>query len=359
MSSSLSRPRFNRGRRQALQLLGTTAFSWTLASHYARAQTQATPVAGAPAQLRVGYQKSAVNLVVLKQHGVLEKRFPGTKVTWLEFPAGPQLLEALSAGSLDFGLTGDTPPVFAQAAGKELRYVGAEPPKPESSAILVPADSALQNLADLKGKRIALQKGSSAHYLLVRALDKAGIAWIDIQPVYLAPADARAAFERKSVDAWAIWDPYYPYYAATELSIHPRVLSNGEGLTGNNSFYLASRPLVDRHPQVIKALFEELTRADQLVQTSRKEAVQLVAAFSGLDANVVSRFIGRRPSSPTTLLGNSIVADQQRVADAFFRLGVIPRQVKVADIVWQPTPAEYASYGQSGPAPAQAATPKV
>ena len=353
MSTSLSRPRFNRGRRQALQLLGTTAFSWALAAHYAQAQQ--APVAGAPAQLRIGYQKSAVNLVVLKQHGVLEKRLAQTKVSWLEFPAGPQLLEALSAGSLDFGLTGDSPPVFAQAAGKELRYVGAEPPKPESSAILVPADSPLQSLADLKGRRIALQKGSSAHYLLVRALDKAGIAWTEIQSVYLAPADARAAFERKSVDAWAIWDPYY---AATELSIHPRVLSNGEGLSGNNSFYLASRGLVERHPQLIKLLFDELTRADQLVQSSRQEAVQLLAAFSGLDASVVSRFIGRRPSSPTTLLGPAIVADQQRVADAFFRLGVIPRQVKVADIVWQPSAAEYAGSVQSA-TPAQVPAAKL
>src|SRR5258705_12238940 len=90
--------------------------------------------------------------------------------------AGPQLLEALAAGSLDFGLTGDSPPVFAQAAGRDLLYVGAEPPKPESSAILVPSDSPLRTLADLKGRRVALQKGSSAHYLLVRALDKAGLA---------------------------------------------------------------------------------------------------------------------------------------------------------------------------------------
>ncbi|KOC18981.1 sulfonate ABC transporter substrate-binding protein [Comamonas testosteroni] len=356
MSSASPPPRFHRGRRQALQLLGTTAFSWTLAAYYANdALAQPVPAVAAPAQLRIGYQKSAVNLVVLKQHGVLEKRFPGTKISWLEFPAGPQLLEALAAGSLDFGLTGDSPPVFAQAAGKDLRYVGAEPPKPESSAILVLADSPLKSLADLKGRRVALQKGSSAHYLLVRALDKAGVAWADIQPVYLAPADARAAFERASVDAWAIWDPFY---AATELSIRARVLASGEGLSGNNSFYLASRGLVEHHPQLIKALFDELTRADQLVQTSRKEAVQLLAAFSGLDANVVSRFIGRRPSSPTTLLNPAIVLEQQRVADTFFRLGVIPRQVKVADIVWQPTAAEYAGHGQTSPA-ASSITPAV
>jgi sulfonate transport system substrate-binding protein len=182
-------------RRSLLRVVGTTAALWGLG---ARAQ------ASDPPQLRIGYQKSAVNLVILKQQGALEKRFPSSRVQWIEFPAGPQLLEALAAGSLEFGLTGDTPPVFAQAAGKDLLYVGAEPPKPLSSAILVLRDSPIRQLTDLKGKRIALQKGSSAHYLLVRAVEKAKLQWSDIQPVYLAPAEARAAFERRSVDAWAI-----------------------------------------------------------------------------------------------------------------------------------------------------------
>ena len=146
-------------------------------------------VRAADAPLRIGFQKSAVNLVILKQQSVLERLFPASKVQWVEFPAGPQLLEALAVGSLEFGLTGDSPPVFAQAAGKDLRYVGAEPPKPLSSALLVKADSPLQRLADLKGRKIALQKGSSAHYLLVRAFEKAKLAWPEITPVYLTPAD--------------------------------------------------------------------------------------------------------------------------------------------------------------------------
>jgi sulfonate transport system substrate-binding protein len=264
---------------------------------------------------------------------VLEKRFPNTKITWDEFPAGPQLLEALSVGSLEFGLTGDSPPVFAQAAGKDLVYVGVEPPKPDSSAILVLGDSPIRNLAELKGKKIALQKGSSAHYLLVRAVDKAGLKWDDIQPIYLAPADARAAFERKSVDAWAIWDPFY---AAIELAIKPRVLATGRDLSSNNSFYLASRPFATQHAQTRAALFEELTRADALVQSDRKQAIKLVSDFSGLDAGVVSLFIQRRPVSPVGPLNAAAIADQQRVADAFLRLGLIPRAVKVADIVWRP-----------------------
>lgn len=321
-------------RRQWLQLLALSATAWGLSAPVALPLVQAQGTAAqAPEQIRIGYQKSAVNLVILKQQGVLEKRFPQTRIQWLEFPAGPQLLEALSVGSLEFGLTGDAPPVFAQAAGKDLWYVGAEPAKPESSAILVLPDSPIRQLADLKGRKVALQKGSSAHYLLVRALGKAGLLWSDIQPVYLTPADARAAFERKSVDAWVIWDPFY---AATELAIQPRVVATGKGLTGNSSFYLASRGFVTRHPDVLHTLFEELSRADQFVQTQRGQAIRLIADFSGLDAGVVSRFLQRRPASPVGLLSAETVIDQQRVADAFSALALIPKPVRVSDIVWRP-----------------------
>jgi sulfonate transport system substrate-binding protein len=292
------------------------------------------------AQLRIGFQKAAVNLVIVKQQGVLEKRFPNTKVQWIEFPAGPQLLEALSVGALEFGLTGDSPPVFAQAAGKDLLYVGAEPSKPLSSAIVVQQDSKLRTLSDLKGKRVALQKGSSAHYLLVRALEKGKLKWGDITPIYLAPAEARAAFEKGAVDAWVIWDPFY---AAIELAQKPRLLTTGEGLSGNSSFYLASRPFTEKHPQVLNVLFEELTRADAYVQSNRKESAQLVTDFSGLSLATVHLFISRRPKSPVGPISAQIVADQQRVADAFHQLDLIPRPVKVAEIVWQPTAAQLAA----------------
>ncbi|WP_211452747.1 sulfonate ABC transporter substrate-binding protein [Collimonas antrihumi] len=297
---------------------------------------QAQPLADKkePEQIRIGFQKSAVNLVVLKQRSTLEQRFKNSKIVWLEFPAGPQLLEALSAGSLDFGMTGDSPPVFAQAANKDLLYVGAEPPKPESSAILVPPASAIKTLADLKGKRIALQKGSSAHFLLVQAVKKAGLAWTDIQPIYLAPADARAAFERGSVDAWAIWDPYY---GAAELSFKPRVLSTGRGLSNNNSFYLAARGFAESYPGTVLSLLDELTKADRYVQKNRKEVAQLISDVSGLNLATVHLFLSRRANpSPTAVISSAMVIDQQRVADSFKEIGLIPRAVKVADIVWQP-----------------------
>lgn len=315
--------------RRTLAVLGLALTLWPAA----QAQSDA------PAQLRIGFQKSAVNLVILKQQGALEKRFPASKVQWVEFPAGPQLLEALAVGSLEIGLTGDSPPVFAQAAGKDLRYVGAEPPKPRSSAILVKADSPIRTLADLKGRKVALQKGSSAHYLTVRALAKAGLQWSDITPIYLPPSDARAAFEKGAVDAWAIWDPFY---AATEIDLKPRVLSTGEGLSGNNSFYLASTAFTQHHPAALQAIFDELTKADAYVQSNRKESAQLISEFSGLPLATVHRFIERRPRSPTAPLPAALVADQQRVADAFAQLGLIPKPVQVSEIVWQPAAARLA-----------------
>ena len=295
----------------------------------------ATPeVEKSPPQIRIGFQKSAINLILLKQRGTLDALFPNSKVTWSEFPAGPQLLEALSVGSIDFGLTGDAPPVFAQSAGKDVIYVGAEPPKPKTSAILVPANSSIKTLKDLKGKRIAFQKGSSSHNLVVRALKKAGLSWSDIDPAYLPPAEGRAAFEKGSVDAWAVWDPYY---AAAELSsFKPRVLTTGEGLSDNNSFYLSSASFTQNYPETIKKLLVALTEADQYISANKKESAIAYSNYSGLPLDVVYRFVDRRPVAPTTPLSAKTIAEQQRVADAFYQLGLIPKPIVVSEAVAKP-----------------------
>ena len=310
-------------RRRVLALLGATLGVPTLAAGPARA---------AAGELRIGYQKSSVNLMVTRERGLIEARLPGTSLKWVEFPAGPQILEALSVGSLDFGFTGDTPPVFAQAAGKDVWYVGLEPPKPANSALLVPKKSPIQSLADLKGRRIGFQKGSSAHYLVVRALDKAGLQWSDITPLYLTPSDARAAFEKGALDAWAIWDPYY---AAAEVDGSARVLSTGLGLSSNNSFYLGSKALTQQ-PAVVRALFAALSEADAWTQANLPQTARFLSDATGVPLAGTIRFLARRTAGPVTVLKPADIADQQRVADAFSRLGLIPRPLRVADVVWQP-----------------------
>jgi sulfonate transport system substrate-binding protein len=307
-------------RRHVLAVLGATLLAGTAAR------------AAAAGELRIGYQKSSVNLMVTRQRGLLEARLPGTALKWVEFPAGPQILEALSVGSLDFGFTGDTPPVFAQAAGKDVWYVGLEPPKPANSAILVPANSSIRTLADLKGRRVGFQKGSSAHYLVVRALDKAGLQWSDITPLYLTPSDARAAFEKGALDAWGIWDPYY---AAAEIDGSARVLSTGQGLSSNNSFYLGSKALT-RQPAVLKALFAALSEADAWTQANLPATAKFLSDATGVPLAGTIRFLSRRTAGPVTVLKASDIADQQRVADAFSRIGLIPKPLKVVDAVWRP-----------------------
>lgn len=282
--------------------------------------------------LRIGYQKYGT-LVLLKSRGTLEKRLAeqGIDIRWTEFPAGPQLLEGLNVGSIDFGTAGETPPIFAQAAGADLLYIATEPNKPGSEAILVARESPIQTVADLKGKRVALNKGSNVHYLLVRALEEAGLGYHDIQPVYLPPADARAAFERGSVDAWVIWDPFF---AAAEKQLDVRILRDGNGLVNNPSFYLASREYTEKHPEVIAALIEEIDGISEWIQNSPEEVTQLVAPLLGLSPEI-TRVAVQRQTYGAQLLSPEVIASQQRIADTFSRLKLIPRALNIQEVVWQ------------------------
>ncbi|MBD1550004.1 sulfonate ABC transporter substrate-binding protein [Pseudomonas typographi] len=313
--------------RRGLAALLTAAVTFGVAS-LAQAET-----------LRIGYQKYGT-LVLLKAHGTLEKRLAeqGVQVQWTEFPGGPQLLEGLNVGSIDFGVTGETPPVFAQAAGADLLYVAVEPPAPTSEALLVPKDSPIKTLADLKGKKIALNKGSNVHYLLVRALEKAGIAYSDIQPVYLAPSDARAAFERGSVDAWAIWDPYQ---AAAEQQLQARTLQDGTGLVDNNQFYLATRGYATAHPKVIDAVIDEVRSVGDWAKQNPQKVADEVAPLLGLPAPITLTSV-KRQGFGAQLISPAVVDAQQKIADTFYQLKLIPKPLSIKDVIWNP-PANLAA----------------
>ncbi len=280
--------------------------------------------------VRIGYQKYGT-LTLLKGRGTLEQRLArdGIEVKWTEFPAGPPLLEALNVGSIDFGTVGEAPPIFAQAAGTDLVYVANEPPSPTSEAIVVPKGSPIKSVAELKGKKVALNKGSNVHYLLVKALEKAGVAYSDIQTVYLPPSDARAAFERGSVDAWVIWDPFL---AAAEKQVGARVLKDGTGLVSNHQFYLASRPYAEKKAHVVRAIIEELAKVDEWGKNNTKEVAAILSAQLGLEKEVVElaaqRFAyGVKPVTP------AVLQEQQKIADAFSQLKLIPKRIAVRDAV--------------------------
>ena len=298
----------------------------------ASAAVPTLPVHAADPILRVGFQKAGGLLGVLKAQGSLEKTLEarGWRVSWHEFPAGPQLLEALNAGSVDFGYTGAPPPIFAQSAGKDIVYVGAESSGESTEAIVVKPGSAIKTVADLKGRQVAVQKGSSANYLLLATLRKAGLEFSDIRPVYLPPADARAAFESDRVDAWSVWDPYL---AAIQAAIGVRVIADYRGLASPNSFYESSRGFVGRHADIVSIVLGELARVGAWAVANPAQVAEALAPLLGLPAAVVETWQRRTPYGVQPVDAQR-VATQQAVADAFFDSKLIPNAVKVADAVW-------------------------
>ncbi|MHC8320380.1 aliphatic sulfonate ABC transporter substrate-binding protein [Pseudomonas sp. GB2N2] len=292
-----------------------------------------SPVLAAdPATLRIGFQKGSISLLLAKEHGLLEKRFPQTAVQWIEFPAGPQMLEAMNVNALDVGSTGDIPPLFAQAAGADLVYIGSEPPKPQAETILVHADSPLNDIADLKGKKVAFQRGSSSHNLILRALNKAGLSYQDIQPMNLSPADARAAFEQGSVDAWAIWEPYSSL-ALSQGKV--RVLANGEGLNLSGPVYTARRAYAHTNGAFLHALLAELTVAEELTRSQRADSLSVVKKYMGLPDAVIASYLDNRPPSPILPIDENIIQAQQYTADLFYQNKLLPKRVDVREAVWK------------------------
>lgn len=210
-------------------------------------------------------------------------------------------------------MTGDSPPIFAQSAGAEIVYIGQEPAKPESSAILVPAGSSICTLADLKGKKIAFTKGSSAHYLTVSALQKAGLSYADIQPVYLSPSEARAP--RWSAAAWTPGPSGIRMAAAAQRAGGVRVLATGQGLTSNNTFYLAARKFARANPKVIDVVFQALTENDRQLAGEVEKVAATLSGYTGLDAGVYETMLERHPSYRVdylTLAGAARAAKDRR-----------------------------------------------
>jgi sulfonate transport system substrate-binding protein len=280
--------------------------------------------------LRIGFQKYGT-LVLLKEKGTLEGELQklGYSVTWTEFPGGPQLLEALNVGAIDFGTAGEAPPIFAQAAGAPLIYVGYEPPAPKGEAIIVPKDSGLKSVADLKGKKVALNKGSNVHYLLVSALEHAGLSIKDIQPIYLTPADARAAFEQGSVDAWAIWDPFL---AAASAATGARTLTDGENLVSNHQFFLAARDYAKANSKVIDTVIAQLVAVDDWAKADPRAAAEALSPKVGIPVDVLLVALQRQGYGVGPLTAE-VIAEQQKIADTFFKLGLLPKPIRVDDAV--------------------------
>jgi sulfonate transport system substrate-binding protein len=297
-------------------------------------QTDSVQAAEPLKTLNIGYQKAALKFIVAKKNKSFETAFPGTKIEWKEFPAGPQTLEALNVGAIDVGYTGDTPVIFALSAEKPIQYLAYEIGSKNAHSLLLPKDSAIQSLQDLKGKKIGVTQGSSAHNFLSQILDKAGLSWQDINAVWLTPADARAAIDKKSIDAWAIWDPYS---SAASLKGDTRVLIDATELPPAYSFYLSSPKFLEQHSSEAKKFIETLNQVDDWINQNPTQAAEILAESTSLDTKVTSLVIEkRRVPAYAKLVDQDTVTAQQKIADLFYNLKLIPNAVTLKDHVWAP-----------------------
>ena len=275
--------------------------------------------------LRIGHQKGWLS--ILKARGTLEKRLAplGVNVTWTEFNAGPVQLEALNVGAIDFGDVGEAPPIFAQAAGAPLVYAGATVPRPRLEAIIVPKGSPIKTVVDLKGKRVAYNKGSNVQYFLVKLLEKNGLKYSDVQSVFLPPADARAAFEKGAVDAWIIWDPFL---ASAQKTLDAQLLADATGVAKNRGYYFTSREFATHNNDVLHIAIEEINHIDTWIAKNKAAAAAELAQVLGLDKSITEVYVGRAGygTAPVT---QAILEEQQSIADTFFELKLIPKKLNL------------------------------
>jgi sulfonate transport system substrate-binding protein len=285
-----------------------------------------------PKAVHVGYQKGGF-LSVSKEQGGLQRRLEASgvgEVKWSEFQFGPPMMEALGAGAIDFGEVGDMPPIFAQAAGQRFVYAARMPGS--QHAMLVPEGSAIRTVADVKRKKVAVARGSSAHNVTVRLLEKAGLAFADIVPAYMPPADASAAFSRGSVDAWVVWDPYY---ALAERRQKAHAIATSTDLSESSSFYVANRDFASRNPRTLGAVIEEVTKVTEWAAQNRDKFAEAISAAIGIELDVEKVAIARArlKVGPVTA---DVIAQQQATADVFNKLGLVPKKISVRDAVWSP-----------------------
>jgi len=287
--------------------------------------------AQAAEELKIGYQKTGLP-VIARQQGVIEKALEakGVKVSWVEFTAGPPLVEALNVGSINVGWTGDAPPIFGQAAGSAIVYVAALPSNGKGEAIFTKPESGIKSVADLKGKKVGVGKGTSAHNLLVAAIEKNGLKFSDIDVVYLSPADAAAAFASDKIDAWAVWDPFF---AIAETRYQPRVLARSSDVLKVNTYFLANRDYAKSHADTINITLDALGEAAKWSAANRDKVAAALHEVTGvpLEAQTLA---ANRSEFGISKIDDKIIASQQETADRFYRLGLIPKQISIKDAVW-------------------------
>jgi aliphatic sulfonates family ABC transporter substrate-binding protein len=284
--------------------------------------------------LRIGYQTFG-RLVLVKTLGNLDRNLAerGVAVEWVQFPGGMQLIEAMQGGRIDLGVVGECPPVFAQAAAAPIVYLASEAAPPEAEAIIVPEHSKLGSVGDLLGRTIALNRGANVHYLVIRALEEVGLRHDDVELKYLAPAEAKAAFERGLIDAWAIWDPWL---TSIRRTLRARTLRDGTGLTLNTTYYIADRAFAETNPGLVDRVLATVERTTRLPHGELAAAAGLIAQESGMQPQALLPWM--TGLSSLSRMNQASVMAQQAIADHLYGLRLVPQAIRVADAQWSRRP---------------------
>lgn len=282
--------------------------------------------------LRMGYQSSGD---VLRARKVLEKRLTplGITVEWSKFTADPQLLEAMNVGSLDVGAVGETPPIFAQATGIPFVYIAStRPGTGEGTAIVVPKDSPIKTVADLKGKSLAFQRATASQYFVVKALQEAGLKLSDVKYINLISPETRAAILRRSIDAGVLSDPQL---AAFQRSVGVRILRDGKGITTQGGYYLAASQFVKDNPDLVKILLEEINNVGKWAEAHPRDVAEIIASDAKLDLTTLETTVKWRRYTLRPMT-DAILSRQQEIADLFYEQKFITKKINVKDVALSP-----------------------
>lgn len=289
-----------------------------------------------PLNIRIGVQRGTLFNIPQLYDNLVEALNVGldreVTVELLLFTSGPPLLEAFNSGSIDIGGTGDTPPIFAQAAGVPLVYVSSSL-STGGSALLVPEDSPIQSVSELAGKQVAFSPGSSAHLFTIRALELNGLSYEDIEPVFLQSGEARAAFDSGNLAAWTIWDPFFTIAVNT---VNARPLIDSSDLPPVRGYQLASATFVQEQPEALQIILEQSQAATRWSIDHVDEYAAFLEETSGVPAEVWLEIREQRGINEQEYLNEDIIAEQQDIADTFYDLGLIPEPIDISEVVWVP-----------------------
>ena len=289
---------------------------------------------GAASTIRFGYQRSSTLFTILMTNGVLQHRLAskGFGVSWNQFT---QVLDPMTSGVIDFDPdVADAVPIFTQAAGAPLTFYAREQGSPAAEALIVHADTPFHRIEDLKGLAVGVSRGSGAHFLLLAALRRAGLGASDIAIKYLDAPDGVAAFGRRSIDAWAIWDPFL---AIMEHKLPVRTIIDGTGLTSYHRYYLVNTSFVEKHPEIVAMVFDALAEAGQWVKANPQEATRTLGPLWGNVPTSVIESVNHRRTYLIQPVERAALREQQVIADTFFEAGLIPRKIDTGTVsIWRP-----------------------